>query len=162
MSGTATTTIDLNRTSSQLRRDLLQQPGAGLFTACFACRTCSSGCPVAAVDHRFDPAKIVRMVLYGLREEILEGGLIWLCTSCYTCQENCPQGVRITDLITLLKNMAFQAGHMPAGVRAQQEIVKQEGRIYPLDDFDNKKRQKVCLPPLPTRCEGVRDLFPEL
>ncbi|MGD8386966.1 MAG: 4Fe-4S dicluster domain-containing protein [Desulfobacteraceae bacterium] len=152
--------IDLDKTDPLFRRELLQRPGGDLFTACFACRTCSSSCPIAVVDPRFDPAKIIRMALYGLREEILASDLIWLCTGCYTCQERCPQGVRITDLITSLKNLAVQAEHMPSGIRAQRDIVKTEGRIYPLDDFDNKKRAKIGLPELPTSCDRIGDLFP--
>ena len=106
--------IDIERTDSQFRQEILQQPEGRLFTACFACRTCSASCPIRAVDNRFDPARVIRMALYGLREEILTSEFIWLCSSCYTCQESCPQGVRITELMTLLKNMAVQAGHMPA------------------------------------------------
>jgi len=152
--------IDLDKTDPLFRNELLQQPGVNLFTACFACRTCSSSCPITVVNPRFDPARIVRMALYGMREEILASDFIWLCTGCYTCQERCPQGVRITDLITNLKNLAVQAGHMPSGIRAQRDIVKTEGRIYPLDDFDNKKRAKIGLPKLPTSCDRIRDLFP--
>jgi len=153
--------IDLERTDPQFRQELLQQPEGRLFTACFACRTCSASCPIRAVDNRFDPARIIRMAVYGLREEILTSDFIWLCSSCYTCQESCPQGVRITELMTLLKNMAVQAGHMPAGIRAQQDVVRLEGRIYPLDDFDNKKRKKIGLPELPTHCDMAEDLFPD-
>ena len=158
---TPTGVIDLARTDSTLRRELLQQPEGRRFTACMTCRTCSSGCPVTEVDSRFDPARIVRMANYGLREEILASDLLWLCSGCYTCQERCPQGVRVTDLITLLKNMAVRAGHVPRGIGAQRELVTKEGRIYPLDDFDNKKRDKIGLPPLPTRCDAVKDLFPD-
>jgi heterodisulfide reductase subunit C len=152
--------IDLSKTDTSLRNELLRREEGRLFTACMACRTCSSGCPVTEVDSRFDPARIIRMANYGLREEILASDALWLCTGCYTCQERCPQGVRITDLMTLLKNMAVRAGHVPPGIRAQRELVTEQGRIYPLDDFDNKKRAKIGLPPLPTSCGAVRDLFP--
>lgn len=157
----STGVIDLGRTDTSLRRELLQQPEGRRFTACMTCRTCSSGCPVTEVDSRFDPARIVRMANYGLREEILASGLLWLCSGCYTCQESCPQGVRVTDLITRLKDMAVRAGHVPRGIGAQRELVTKEGRIYPLDDFDNRKRDKIGLPPLPTSCDAVKDLFPD-
>ena len=154
-------TIEFEKTDRTFRQEILEQPEGKLFTACFACRTCSSSCPIAAVSDQFDPAKIIRMIHYGLRDEVLASDFLWLCSSCYTCQENCPQGVRITDLMTLLKNMAVQAGHVPAGIRAQRDIVKQEGRIYPLDDFDNKKRNKIGLPALPTSCDMAGGLFAE-
>jgi heterodisulfide reductase subunit C len=48
---------------------------------------------------------------------------------------------------------------MPSGVRAQKEIITKWGRIYPIDDFDNKKREKLGLPGLPTSCEAVERLL---
>ncbi|MGM0663245.1 MAG: 4Fe-4S dicluster domain-containing protein [Thermodesulfobacteriota bacterium] len=154
------TILDFEKTDPFFRNELLQQPEGRLFTACLACRTCSAGCPIRAVDNRFDPARIIRMGVYGFRDEILESDFLWLCSGCYTCQESCPQGVRITELMTLLKNTAVQAGHMPTGIRAQQDVVRKEGRIYPLDDFDSKKRKKAGLPVLPTHCDIAEQLFP--
>ena len=101
------------------------------------------------------------MALYGLKREVLESDFGWLCSSCYACQERCPQGVSSTEILTLLKNMAVEQGHAPAGVKAQLVLVKGEGRIYPIDDFDNKKRNKAGLPILPTSCEVVKKLFPK-
>ena len=129
--------------------------------ACFNCRTCTASCPVTAVNDKFNPQRIIRMALYGLRKEVLGSDFIWLCSSCYACQERCPQGVSITEFMILLKNMAIKEGNAPQGVRAQRDIIKAKGRIYSIDDFDNKKRNKVDLPSLPTTCEAVKYLFPE-
>jgi len=100
------------------------------------------------------------MALYGLKEEVLTSDFIWLCSTCYACQERCPQGVSITEFMTLLKNLAVKEGNMPTGIRAQRDTIKGEGRIYPIDDFDNKKRAKVALPAIPTSCNVVEKLFP--
>lgn len=152
--------IDLERTDPRFREELEKQSGADRIAACFTCRTCTASCPISAVDRTFRPLKIIRMALYGLKEQVLGSDFIWLCSSCYTCQERCPQGVRIAEFMNLLKNLAVQAGHIPSGVRAQQDLVMGQGRIYPLDDFDNKKREKAGLPPLPTSCDAVEKLFP--
>ena len=127
--------------------------------ACFTCRTCVASCPISAVNGAFNPTRIIRMAIYGLKEAILKSDFIWLCSSCYACQERCPQGVSITDFMTLLKNMAIREGHAPSGIRAQLTLVKGEGRIYPIDDFDNKKRSKAGLPELPTACADISRLF---
>ncbi len=129
------------------------------MTACFTCLTCASTCPVAQVEPGFNPIRIIRMALLGLEEEVLAGNELWLCSGCYTCQERCPNKVPITEFFTLLKNLAVQAGNAPQGIRAQEDLIRTHGRIYPLDDFDNKKRQKIDLPPLPTSCEAVGELF---
>jgi heterodisulfide reductase subunit C2 len=153
--------IDLDQADPAFRKELAAAPGGEKIAACFACRTCVASCPIAAVNDRFNPLRIIRMALYGLRKQVLESDFIWLCSSCYSCQERCPQGVCITDFMTLLKNMAVKAGHVPAGVKAQREIIFSQGRIYAIDEFDNKKRNKIDLPSLPTTCEAVKDLLTE-
>jgi len=153
--------IELDQADPEFRRELAAQPGGEKMAACFMCRTCTASCPITAVNERFNPLRIIRMALYGLKREVLESDFVWLCSSCYACQERCPQGVCITEIMTLLKNMAVEQGHTPAGVKAQLDLVKGEGRIYPIDDFDNKKRNKAGLPVLPTSCEVVKKLFPE-
>ena len=102
------------------------------------------------------------MVLLGMREEVLKNDFVWLCSSCYACQERCPQGVSITELMTALKNMAFREGNIPQGVRIQLQRIREDGRIYAIDDFDNKKRAKAGLPPLPTSCEDLKVLLAHL
>ncbi|MBN2124707.1 MAG: 4Fe-4S dicluster domain-containing protein [Deltaproteobacteria bacterium] len=154
-------TINLDRADPDFRRELAGQPGAEKIAACFQCRTCVASCPIAEVNDAFNPLRIIRMALYGLRKEVLESDWIWFCSSCYSCQERCPQGVRITEFMTVLKNMAIREGNIPPGVKAQRDIITGEGKIYPLDDFDNKKREKAGLPPLPTTCEAVKELFPQ-
>jgi heterodisulfide reductase subunit C len=153
--------IDLEQADPNFRKELARQPGGEKISACFMCRTCVASCPISAVNDKFHPLRIIRMALYGLKEQVLSGDFIWLCSSCYACQERCPQGVSITEFMTLLKNMAAKEGHMPAGIRAQLDLVKGGGRIYPIDDFDNKKRAKIDLPAVPTTCEVVKELFPE-
>ena len=155
------TNIKLRKADPQFKKQLAQRLGRGKIMACFTCRTCTASCPITAVNDKFNPLRIIRMALYGLREEVLGNKFIWLCSSCYACQERCPQGVSITEFMTVLKNMALEAGHAPPGIRAQREIICKGGRIYPLDDFDNKKRAKIGLPELPTTCKAVKALFPD-
>lgn len=153
--------IDLTKADPNFRKELAEQPGGEKIEACFTCRTCTASCPVSSVNSDFNPFRIIRLALYGLKKEVLESGFIWLCSSCYACQERCPQGVSITEFMTLLKNMAVREGHAPAGIRAQRDLIRTHGRIYPLDEFDNKKRSKIDLPSLPTSCEVLKELFPE-
>ena len=61
--------------------------------------------------------------------------------------------------MTILKNLAVEEGYAPAGTKAQMDVIKGEGRIYPIDEFDNKKRNKSGLPALPTSCKAVKGLF---
>jgi len=150
--------IDLDAADPGFAEALASQPGGERIAACFMCRTCVASCPISAVDRRFHPLRIIRLALYGLKQEVLASDFIWLCSSCYACQERCPQGVKISDFMTLLKNLAVKEGHVPRGIRAQLDLIREHGRIYPIDDFDNKKRNKAGLPSLPTSCDVVAKL----
>lgn len=131
----------------------------GRLRGCYACGTCTAGCPVHRVNKEYDPLRIVRMLVLGLRQELMKGGMIWLCSDCYTCQENCPMDVRITDIINHLKNLATREKNIPIGVSTQERLLKDQGKIYVIDDFDNKKRTKVGLPALPAMAEEARKLL---
>ena len=116
---------DLNLKSADAKfiHELTGQPGGEKVRACFTCKTCSASCPITAANETFNPLRIIRLALYGFREQVLGSDFIWLCSSCYSCQERCPQGVCITDFMTLLKNMAVKAGYAPTGIRAQKDLV---------------------------------------
>ena len=131
----------------------------GGFRGCYTCGTCTAGCPVHRAHRDYDPLRIIRMLVLGLREEILRGDMIWLCSDCYTCQESCPMGVKITDIINHLKNLATRERNIPLGVATQEKLLKDQGKIYIIDDFDNKKRAKAGLPSLPAMVEEAKKLL---
>ena len=149
------------RADLQFGHEFAKQLGDLRLSACLMCRTCTAVCPITRLNDNFNPFRFVRLALFGYIEEVLESGLIWLCSNCYACQEKCPHGVRISDLMTALKNQGLKTGHAPREVRLQMNIIKDHGRIYPIDEFDNKKRGKLGLPSLPTSCEAVSTLFHE-
>ncbi len=144
----------------EFKYKVMQLPGAENLLNCYACGTCTAGCPVRALDERYNPREIIRKALLG-HAEILNSQEIWLCTSCYTCQERCPQDVKITDLINALRNMAVSQGESPEGIAMQSRFVEKFGRLYELSDFDNKKRRKLGLPEVRISFAEVEHVFPE-
>jgi heterodisulfide reductase subunit C len=146
---------------SDFTDQVAREPGGEEIRKCFACGTCSAGCPIRRIDGRYNPRKIIRMILLGMKKKVLESDFIWLCSSCYTCQERCPQGVKITDLMTAVRNIASREGFEPAGIAKQSELIKSQGRLYSLDEFDDKKRKKAGLPSLPFTIEEVTRLLEE-
>jgi heterodisulfide reductase subunit C len=99
------------------------------------------------------------MVLLGMKEEVLSSPFIWLCASCYSCQERCPQDVRVTDVITAIRNYAAREGHILPAYEMQIELIRTHGRLYEIDEFDNKKREKAGLPPIPKKAEQVKKIL---
>jgi heterodisulfide reductase subunit C len=61
-----------------------------------------------------------------------------------------------------LKNLAVREGNMPEGIPMQVNLLREKGTLYPLDEFDNKKRGKAGLPPMPEGHEDVGPLLEDL
>jgi len=92
------------------KHDVAAHPGGENIKLCFACGTCTAGCPVAEVDPEFDPRRIIRQVILGMRAETLASPVIWRCVQCYSCTAKCPQNVRFRDVMRALREMAVEEG----------------------------------------------------
>ncbi len=154
--------IDSKSLDARFKDLLASEPGGEHIKRCYACGTCTAGCPVREVTDRYNPRRIIRMVLLGLRKEVLSDSFIWLCSSCYTCLERCPQDVRIPELMTALRNIAVREGYLPSAMKAQLGMLASHGRLLEITDFENEKRMEAGLPPLTEDREGIRTLFEEL
>lgn len=92
---------------------------------CFACGSCSNDCPVVQVDESFEPHEVIRSILDGRVEEVLEGDDIWKCMECGTCLELCPNNFGMIRVFKEAKREAISRGRAPAetmqGVKLFQE-----------------------------------------
>jgi len=104
--------IILSEKDANFKYEIASQAGAESFMRCFTCGTCTASCPVAEVHDDYDPRKIIRMALLGMREEVLSSDILWMCSRCYTCHALCPQNVKFTDVISVLRDMAISEGHV--------------------------------------------------
>lgn len=151
--------IKVNELNPNFKYEIQKEAGGENITRCFACGTCSAACPVREVNEKYNPRKIIRMALLGMKERVLSSDFIWLCSSCYTCYERCPQDVRITELMNAMKNIAVKEGYIHPSFVAQMEALNSHGRLYEMGEFDNKKRVKLGLPPIEETAEDTKKLF---
>jgi heterodisulfide reductase subunit C len=114
--------------------ELASQPGGEHIRRCFACGTCAAGCPITEVDPNYNPRKIIRQVLFGMRQEVLSSPLIWYCLVCYRCYARCPQKVNFTDVMRALRYLAIK------GRYASSDTLK---RLEELDRFTQAIRHDL-------------------
>ena len=105
--------IKLSELDTKFKYDIASQPGAENFKRCFTCGTCTASCPVAEVNEDYDPRKIIRMAILGMRKEVLSSDIIWMCQKCYVCYARCPQNVKFADVMSILREMAVKEGYAP-------------------------------------------------
>lgn len=105
--------------------------------ACFQCRTCAVGCPVAfAMD--LTPTQIIHAARLGLEDVVLKSKTIWLCASCQTCTTRCPQDVDIARVMDAARIIATKRGVKPSVKSVKTffhtavQNIRQFGRMYEL------------------------------
>ena len=138
------------------------EDGKTIFN-CYLCGTCSSGCPIAEVAD-FAPHQIIHMTLLGLKDQVLNSetlNSIWLCSTCYNCLERCPQGVKVTEILFILKNIAFKTlGKLPKGVKMLSEMMISQGRTAEITDIQEDERDDLELPPAPEiKVESIKKIL---
>jgi len=140
-------TIVLNELDTKFKYDVAAEPGGENIKLCFACGLCTASCPVADIDPEFNPRRIIRMVLLGMRKEVLSSNLPWLCIQCYTCQAHCPQNVDFADVMKARRYMAVREGYVhPSFVE----------RIKEIDAFSQKLRHQMVLSIVGQKSEEIK------
>lgn len=121
--------IDMSKLDSKFRQEIKSMQNGEELSACFACSTCTAACPIANI-WKYKPHQLIRMILLGMKEEVLSSNEIWLCLTCYQCQERCPQKVRVTDIIFDCKNLASEAGKIPPKIIGLAKELLSKGQLY--------------------------------
>lgn len=125
--------------------EVASQPGGEHIHRCFACGTCAAGCPVTEVDPDYNPRKIIRQILFGMREEVLSSPRIWYCLVCYRCYARCPQKVNFTDVMRALRYLAIKGRHTPADNLERLEEIDRVAQVlrHDLIRYSFEKRPEL-------------------
>jgi heterodisulfide reductase subunit C2 len=87
-------------------------PGGEHLELCYACGTCVSKCMIQQkIEPDYNPRRLLRMVMEGMREEAFQSPTTWLCSECDLCYEACPQEIHISQVIAAVKQLAVEAGY---------------------------------------------------
>ncbi len=107
-------TVSLTKTDRGLKDRANLSSQVGTFAYCYSCENCTTVCPVVEnYENPQDvlgmlPHQIMRSLGLGIKDLALGSGMLWDCVTCYQCQEHCPQGVKVTDVLYELKNLALK------------------------------------------------------
>ena len=128
---------------------------------CIFCASCYSDCEALRSNKDFiGPAAIVRAYRFmhdhrdKLGKKRLEelkaktANAVWLCAVCGNCGEACPKLIPTNECIASYKNSWFEVNLAPDGLKTTAENLEKMGRVYELDDFAQRMREKLGLPPL--------------
>jgi heterodisulfide reductase subunit C len=150
--------IKISDLDSNFRNEIKSMPNGDEINACFACSTCTSACPIANL-WKYKPHQLIRMILLGMKEEVLTSDEIWLCLTCFQCQERCPQKVRVTDIFFDCKNLAAEEGHIPDNIVALAKDLITNGQLYQVT-ADWEREDLDLEPSVPgLSIEGIKNIL---
>lgn len=102
---------------------------------CYQCAKCSGGCPGSfAMDYL--PNQIIRMLMLGMKDEVLKSQTIWVCMGCNTCTTRCIRDIEVAHVMDVLRQEAVKAGYTENGkqVLAFNDVflgtVRNFGRLF--------------------------------
>ena len=148
--------IDLTKSDTRFLRTLSKELGSADLSKCFQCGVCTASCPVREIEERFSPRRIMKLAKLGLKDVVFKSDFIWLCSMCYMCDERCPQDVTPPKVMTVLRNMAVKEGVAPPALLKLMDILAENGRLYPIDDFTEEEREDQDLPELDSKPDFVK------
>ncbi|MGQ9687394.1 MAG: 4Fe-4S dicluster domain-containing protein [Desulfobaccales bacterium] len=105
-------TLKIQELDPLFKEEVAREPGCSHLLRCFACGVCTATCPVAEVEPEFSPSRIIRQILYGMKERLLTSAALWHCARCARCSFTCPQDVRFLDVVQGLRNLAVRQGYV--------------------------------------------------
>ena len=137
--------VKAGKVKPSLAAEVIERSGADL-NRCYHCQSCGNGCPfVQAMD--YTPNQVLRLVQFGMRQEVLTCKTIWVCVGCHTCSSQCPMGIDIADMMDTLRLMAVEEGvaiGKPNIIDFHEEVLRsleKYGRAHKLGIMLGYKRQ---------------------
>jgi len=121
---------------------------------CFTCGTCSGGCPITGNPYTpgLDTRKVIRMLAYGLLDEVVNSKFPWICTGCGRCVQGCPMGIDIVGIMGHMKSLRPRdqvPGILHKGVEnvlktGNNMAIPQEDYFFLLSDLGKELAEEEC------------------
>lgn len=135
----------------RFKYDVTEMPGGENLKYCFACGVCTACCPVSEIDENYNPRKIIRMILLGMRERVLSADFIWLCLLCDRCKAQCPQNVKFSEVMRALRDMTIKEGYVHPSFIKRMEVI---------DNLTQRLRRQMVLSIVSSK-SGEASISPE-
>ncbi|MHB8202405.1 MAG: (Fe-S)-binding protein [Desulfomonilaceae bacterium] len=100
---------------------------------CVTCGQCVSRCFLSQSYPDINPRKIIRKILLGREQEVIDSEFIWACTLCGRCTTDCPKNISMDVVIRRLRGLAWAQGKAPNRLCEGIEKIKEFGNNTGVD-----------------------------
>jgi dimethylglycine catabolism B len=121
---------------------------------CLTCGTCTAGCPISGTPgmEGWDTRKVLRMLAFGMVEEVVRSKFPWLCTGCGRCVHACPMAIDIVGIMGHMKSLRDRdkvPGILHKGVlnvlkTGNNMAIPQEDYFFLMSDLGAEMAEEEC------------------
>ncbi len=84
--------------------------GGTQYYRCFTCSSCDIECPINQRTGKLFPRYLVRLAVFGYKDELIHERSIWYCIECDRCSRACPMDVKPSRVIKNAREEAINKG----------------------------------------------------
>ncbi len=99
--------------AEEIARTIIAQTGGENLRACLTCGQCASRCFLAEMYPEMNPRKLIRKVIMGRGQEMVDSQFLWACTLCGRCTTDCPKEINMDLIVRKLRGLAHYQGKGP-------------------------------------------------
>ncbi len=129
----------------KFKKEVSNRPGGENINFCFSCGSCTATCPISELDDSYNPRLIIKKILLGYKEEVLQSDDLWKCIQCHRCVAHCPQNVKFAYIMQVLRNISIEEGYYPDSMLKDVTALDRSLRQYRTELIKNKKDLKEVI-----------------
>lgn len=124
---------------------------------CIQCGSCMSVCPVAIAGFNYPNKKLFKLIILGVRKEILFDPSPWACVACGRCIEVCTRDVNPFSVYFAFRRIQTRQFSIPPKAKDLLRDVYETGFSVPPD---NNFRKELGLPEVNTEIvEEIKEII---
>jgi len=140
--------------------EIIIQFGAENLMACMQCGACASICPLARVGFEWFNKKLIKAILVGMKEELLDDPTPWACVACNRCTEVCPRRVSPFEVMFAMRRLMVEEFAIPTlAIEALRALYEYGHAVYMTG---REARKKVGLPEKPPSTDSDEKALQDL
>ncbi|RUM34497.1 MAG: heterodisulfide reductase [Archaeoglobus sp.] len=140
--------------------ELIIEFGAENLLACMQCGACASICPLARVGFEWYNKKLIKAILIGMKEELLDDSTPWACVACNRCTEICPRQVSPFEVMFAMRRlMVEELAISTLAIEGDRSLYEHGHAVYMTG---REARKKVGLPEKPPTTDSDEKALQEL
>ncbi len=115
---------------------------------CIQCGACMSVCPVALAGFNYPNKKLFKLIMLGIRKEILHDPSPWACVGCGRCIEICTRDVNPFFVYFAFRRIQAREYSIPSASEEALHLLYETGHAIPFAGVE-KLREELNLPRIP-------------